>query len=122
MFLIGVPSFELAGTNSNTGAPWINVVFPNGHRDTLDLFHHYSHQDDRKSNNCAYFGSMTGNQDACIAMTGCPGRDDLVELTLNTGNPATSGLFLWRKDGSVEEIKEEHEVISSINYQIRAYR
>ncbi len=105
-FYSGVPSFELAGTNSKTGAPLVDIVFPNGHQDTLDLFHHYSHSDDQLSSNCAFFGSMKHDKDACVAMTGCPGIDDL-ELTLNTGKARTSGMFLWKKDGTVEPLQHE---------------
>ncbi len=84
----------------------VNIIFPNGHQDALDLFHHYSHSDDQLSSNCAFFGSMKYDKDACIAMTGCPGIDDL-ELTVNTGNAKTSGMFLWKKDGTVEPLLDE---------------
>ena len=99
-----LPQFQLSGTNAETGAPVVDVTFPDGFRDTLMLSYHYSHVDDRsvpKESHCTFFGTMKSEKTACVAMTGCVGSED-VELTLNSKRAGKSNMFLWKRNGNVQ--------------------
>ena len=55
---------------------------------------------------CRYMGTLEMDPDACLAMTGCPGMED-VEFTILSDDPDRSGLFRWTKEGKVEKIIQE---------------
>ena len=54
--------------------------------------------------NCNYIGHLVNETEACVAMTGCPGQDDLqfTILSLSLDSP----MYVWKKDGSVEVIEK----------------
>ena len=53
--------------------------------------------------NCNYIGHLVNETEACVAMTGCPGQDDLqfTILSMSLDSPT----YVWKKDGSVEVIE-----------------
>merc|ERR1711884_285015 len=100
-----VPSFALSQDRSFDGSPRVSISFPDGYTDTMVLSRYYSNENDRlaRTENCHFFGHLEGEPEACIALTGCPGSDDL-ELTImseHSNNPT----FKWKKDGEVELIE-----------------
>ena len=85
--------------------PKVSISFPDGYADTLVLNHFYSEKE--KIERCNYIGNLANEPDACVAMTGCIGSDD-VEFTIfsNHASEFTEfNMFRWRRDGTVENIE-----------------
>ena len=104
---------------SGDGNPSVSITFPDGFQDNLVL---------NKLGQCNWAGHLQNEQDACVAMTGCPGQDDL-DLTILSEHLRESNLLRWYKNGDVEyietlkpetltEIPEDMEPI--INDQVRS--
>merc|ERR1711953_351600 len=100
-----VPSFALNQDRSLDGSPSVSITFPDGYTDTMVLSRYYSNKNDRlaRTENCHFFGHLEGEPEACIALTGCPGSDDL-EFTIMSEH-STDAMFKWKKDGKVELIE-----------------
>ena len=67
------------------------------------------------SKECNYIGHLASEPEACLALTGCPGLDDYVELTILSEH--FPGIFKWYKDGHVENVQTPHvstEYVTSI--------
>ena len=60
-----------------------------------------SDDEDLEENECIFMGHLEKETSACIAMTGCPGLED-VEFTIFSKHAGKSGVMKWSKDGSVE--------------------
>ena len=103
------PKFYMIEKNSN-GAPSIGITFSDGHKDILLLYKFYSNEEERKVGveRCHYNGHLENEPEACVAMTGCVGTED-VELTIFSSH-AESNIFRWTKDGKVEVIDDSSEV------------
>ena len=104
IFLDATPTFSLASERSFDGSPKINIVFPNGKSDSMILMISDSDLELREEtgiDECRYMGYLEKDPEACLAMTGCPGIED-VHFTILSDDPESSGLFVWRKDGKVE--------------------
>ena len=93
------------------GVPIVTVTFPNGHEDTLILDRHYSLEEDRikQVEACNYIGHLEKDTDACVAMTGCIGLED-VEFTIMSEHATESPMFKWTKEDNVEIIKHPYLV------------
>ena len=50
---------------------------------------------------CVYFGHLANEPEACVAMTGCPGSED-VEFTILSTHNEISHTFKWSKEGDVQ--------------------
>ena len=61
-----------------------------------------------RSEECNFIGHLEGETEACVAVTGCPGSDDL-EFTIMSGHSAHS-TFKWLKDGEVEVVESPFKV------------
>ena len=105
------PSFSLITDRStNDGSPIVEVTFPNGHSDTMVLSQFVDGIDEPQpeSRDCRYNGYLLSDPEACLAMTGCPGLED-VELTILSEHAPGSGMFIWHKNGMVENLEHpEH--------------
>ena len=90
--------------------PEIDIAFPDGHLDEIVLEKHFSNEEDRMANeeHCNYFGHLKNDPNACIAVTGCYGRDDL-EFTILAGHSMSNHMFVLQKDGQLRTVE------SSIN-------
>ena len=63
---------------------------------------------DKYFSGCHYFGQLEKDMDACVAVTGCVGSED-VEITIKSSLYDTSPHgYVWGKDGSTRE-GESHE-------------
>ena len=51
---------------------------------------------------------------ACVAMTGCIGKED-VEFTILSTHATNSPMFKWTKEGKVEVLEKSNEVIRLMN-------
>ena len=86
------------------GSPSVSITFPDGYTDTMILSRYYSNVNDRlaRTEKCHFFGHLEGEPEACIALTGCPGSDDL-EFTIMSEH-STDATFKWNKNGEVQLI------------------
>ena len=105
------PRFALVGERSLNGVPTVSVTFPNGHEDTLILARHYSSEEDRigQVEACNYIGHLEKDPEACVAMTGCFGSED-VEFTIMSEHATESPMFKWTKEDTVEIIEHPYLV------------
>merc|ERR1711971_1167303 len=99
------PRFALVGDRSINGVPTVSVTFPNGHEDTLILDRHYSFEEDRigQVEACNYIGHLEKDPEACVAMTGCVGSED-VEFTILSDHATESPMFKWTKEDTVKSL------------------
>ena len=81
--------------------PILHVAFPNGHTDRMILRHFYTENENAAG--CYYFGQLEKEVDACVAMTGCIGLED-VEFTILSERNKFSHMLRWKKDGNVEYV------------------
>jgi len=97
------PKFSLIEDRTFNGAPSVAITFPNGHKDTLILNKFHGNEEDRLASmeRCHYIGHLTNETEACVAMTGCVGSED-VEFTILSTHAKESVMFKWTKNGNVE--------------------
>merc|ERR1712142_625387 len=84
------------------------VSFPDGYSDTIKLGKHFFDDKDRMAdeNDCRYFGHLENERDACVAMTGCVGSEDILFTIMSAHAPGTIH-SLWTKEGNVETLDAE---------------
>merc|ERR1712156_1335709 len=75
--------FTLVEERSSNGSPTVKVTFSDGYTDTLVLSRYHSSEEDRIAGveECHFIGHLEKEVDACVAMTGCVGSED-VDLTI----------------------------------------
>ena len=105
-----VPSFALNEDRSIDGSPSVSITFPDGYSDRLILNRFYANDEAKltRSENCNFIGHLEGEPEACVAMTGCPGSDD-IEFTILSEHSSHS-TFKWRKNGKVEHVESPFKV------------
>ena len=103
--------FSVIERNSKNTAPSIRVTFPDGHSDEIRLGRHFFDDKDRigTENDCRYFGHLENEHEACVAMTGCLGAEDVL-VTIMSVHAPDSTHFLWTKDGEVSVLSPEENV------------
>ena len=89
------PKFTLHQERSLDGIPSLSITFPNGHTDKLVLDKH------SEDGHCHYIGHLEKEHEACVAMTGCIGQDEL-EFTILSQHATRSASMKWTKEGTVE--------------------
>ena len=102
------PKFTLLEERYANGAPSVSVTFPNGHQDNLILDRYDANEEDRMSNkkHCNFIGHLENEPEACVAMTGCFGSED-VHLTILSTHATESRMFTWTKEGEVDVIDKK---------------
>merc|ERR1719189_3331142 len=60
------------------------------------------------SRDCRYIGHLRSEPEACVAMTGCVGSED-VEFTILSEHAPESGMYTWNIDGQVENLENPFE-------------
>ena len=105
-------TFSLLEERSKDSSPNVLVTFPDGYTDRLVLRKHYFNEKDRMEDesHCNYIGHLAKETNACVAMTGCLGSDD-VELTIMSTHAIGSNSFVWSKEGDVHIVEPNQEVI-----------
>ena len=93
--------------------PKISITFPDGYTDNLILNHFFPEED--RIEGCHFIGHLDQEHEACVAVTGCVGSEDL-QFTIMSEHAMESSLFKWKKDGSVELIKSPHKVFHKIQF------
>ena len=106
---MNTPTFTLLDSRSDAPIPIPNifVTFPDGYSDNLVLNRFYS---ENEADGCHFLGHLENEQEACVAMTGCIGSED-VEFTLMSEHAPETSLFKWKIDGNVEVIEHPFKVI-----------
>jgi len=99
-------SFRMVEERSFNGSPRVEVTFSDGYTDTMVLNKHYATEEDRMAGteDCNYIGHLENEKDACVAMTGCIGSED-VEFTIMSTHATESPMFKWTREGRVEVIE-----------------
>ena len=94
--------------------PSISITFPDGYEDVLLLERFYGSMDNKISGSevCHYFGHLANEPNACIAVTGCVGSED-VDFTILSKHSMNSHMFRWTKDGNIEVL---HSKVSESTY------
>ena len=101
-----VPTFSLLEDRLDDGQPpQVSITFPDGYTDTLILNHYFSDKDQIENGN--YLGHLANEKDACVAMTGRVGSED-VEFTILSNHASESNMYKWKKDGTVENMKSRY--------------
>merc|ERR1712223_1829032 len=102
--------FTLVEERSSNRSPTVKVTFSDGYTDTLVLSRYHSSEEDRIAGveECHFIGHLEKEVDACVAMTGCVGSED-VDLTILLTHAIGSSMFRWAKDGKVEIIESPFE-------------
>ena len=92
---------------SADGSPSISIAFPDGYKDNLILFRvdDFDKDEERSEDECLFSGHLEKENSACVAMTGCPGVED-VEFTIFSKHATRSGAMKWNLDGSVDILDE----------------
>ena len=100
-YLDRVPTITLIQNRDANENPIIFIAFPDGYTDRMIL----TKSDDQEldENECIFMGHLEKEPSACLAMTGCPGIEE-VEFTIFSQHLERSGMMKWYKDGSVELI------------------
>ena len=106
------PRFDLVRERSinevptQVSSPTINVTFSDGYMDTIVLWKHYSNKEQKRSidNDCNYLGHLLLEKDACVAMTGCIGMEDVV-FTIMSKHATDSVNFVWTKEGKIHTVE-----------------
>ena len=115
-------TFSLVEERSKHSPPNVLVTFPDGYTDRLVLRKHYFNEKDRMADDrhCNYIGHLEKETDACVAMTGCLGSDD-VEFTIMSTHALGSNGFVWSKDGDVHMVKSNQKVIFILEYLLNCF-
>ncbi len=101
-----MPKFTLIEERSSNGAPSVSVTFADGYTDRIVLKKFYNNKEDRmaEEEHCNFLGHLENEKEACVAMTGCLGQED-VEFTIMSSHALESPMFKWSKGGQVEIIE-----------------
>ena len=111
-FLTTDMKFSLVDSGkSKNGLPRVEVTFSDGYKDKLILKRHYFKEEDRMSDlnkveGCQYIGHLAKEKDACVAMTGCLGHDDIEFTIMSSHVPVDTFGFVWTKTGEVHTINK----------------
>ena len=111
-FLNADMKFSLVDSGkSKNGLPRVEVTFSDGYKDKLILKRHYFKEEDRMSDlnkveGCQYIGHLAKEKDACVAMTGCLGHDDIEFTIMSSHVPVGAFGFVWTKTGEVHTISK----------------
>ena len=109
---VKVPKFSVLEDRSVNGSPSIGITFPDGYSDTLILTPFPGDNVDaynRDESTCLFHGYLANEPEACSAMTGCLGSED-VEFTILSEHAPGTPMFIWRKNGQVELVENAIEV------------
>lgn len=112
--LCSVPKFQQLEDRSEDGSPIVEITFPNSYTDKLILNRYYLNEEEEQAGaeHCNYVGHLELDQEACVAMTGCIGTDDVEFTIMSTNLPESS--YKWTKDGEVHVVKNPDLPSSSL--------
>lgn len=96
---------------SDDGSPNIMIIFPNGHQDRTILNKFYSNEEERlaRKEHCNHIGHLANDPDSNIAMTGCPGQEN-VGITILSDHLDGFPMFEWHLNGTIERLENPFTV------------
>ena len=108
------PIFTINSERSINGSPKISLTFSNNQTDNLILRKFYTNDStksliDGEEDTCSYIGHLENEKEACVAVTGCFGAEDLY-LSIASKHAKDSGLYKWSIEGNIEVI--EHPMMN----------
>ena len=108
MEVASLPKITVRQERSLYDIPEIAITFPNGHQDELILEKHFPNDEARLENkeHCNYFGHLKNDLDACVAVTGCYGQDNL-DFTIMSEYISGPNMFVLEKDGQVRAVEND---------------
>ena len=62
---------------------------------------------------CHFIGHLENEREACVAMTGCIGSED-IEFTIMSEHATESPMFKWSKQGNAEVIPRLHNTVTHL--------
>ena len=88
--------------------PAIAITFADGFEDELVLEKHFPSEEARLENkeHCNYYGHLKNDPNACVAVTGCYGQDDL-EFTIMSDHTLSQNQFVLEKNGQLKAIQND---------------
>jgi hypothetical protein len=97
---------------SLNGAPFIDIIFADGHSDSLVLEPYYTNQQERleRKQTCNFFGHLRDDPTACLAVTGCLGNEDGLLFTINSEHSGPSNMYKLTNEGQIEIIESPFKV------------
>ena len=105
--------FSLIEKVPRSSDPKVVVTFPDGYSDTMVLKRHnfndkienqFEEQNEDDDMDCNYFGHLSNETDACVAMTGCIGYEDVL-FSIMSRHAQKSSNFVWTKIGDVQTVE-----------------
>ena len=110
LIFLGLPEVNIKHARSIDGIPSIDIAFPDGYHDTLVLERHYMTEADRlaKKMHCNFIGHLAKDTDACVAVTGCPGKT--MEFTINSKHARNGNRFIRHENGEIELVESPFKV------------
>ena len=106
-----MPLLKVNQDRSVNGVPFIDITFPDGHKDSLVLQRFYPSEQAKHERTlaCNFIGHLEKDRSACVAVTGCPGQDDL-EFTINSKHSGPSNMYILHKEGHLELVESVFKV------------
>ena len=108
MEVASLPKITVRQERSLYDIPEIAITFPDGRHDELILEKHFPNDEAGLENkeHCNYFGHLKNDLDACVAVTGCYGQDDL-DFTIMSEHISGPNMFVLEKDGQVRAVEND---------------
>ena len=105
------PRITVKAPKTREGIPNIDIVFPDGHEDTMVLHRHYESPKARMAGelHCNFFGHLKNDPRACVAVTGCLGRENM-EFTINSKHSIHTNMYILEKNGNLKLIESKLKV------------
>ena len=106
--IASMPTITVRQDRSLYDIPEIAITFVDGFEDELVLEKHFPSEEARLENkeHCNYYGHLKNDPNACVAVTGCYGQDDL-EFTIMSDHTLTQNQFVLEKNGQLKAIHNE---------------
>ena len=107
-----LPTITVRQDRSLYEIPEITITFSDGHQDKLILENHFPNDEARLENeeHCNYFGHLKNDPNACVAVTGCYGLDDM-EFTIMSEHSADQNMFVLEKDGKLRAVEIDKKLL-----------
>ena len=115
-FIAALPLIVVKQTRSLFDLPSIFITFSNGVKDSFILTRYYPNEQAKRDKklSCNFLGHLANEKDACVAVTGCHGKDEM-EFTINSKNSGPGNKYVLHKDGQIELIEDTFNVKKSLN-------
>ena len=113
------PKFFFDTERSETGNPKVSIIFPNGKEDNVILSKFEINENNRLEDveNCRYVGHLEHEPEACVAMTGCFGKEN-VEFTILSEHSEGSGSYQLNLNGSVKAHVLDMSLMNMVYYHL----